>query len=508
MPQIKNKNFKNFEKTDVLCIYGQSSPDFNDQLKKWLKKKKNRKIIFLEDDIDKYKSLDDQISKIFKKREVKSIFIKDSLDLDLKKIAWDCVYLDLKVIKSPTDLRDSNFEKIENFLNEYHLGATLTSYIYSDFGINVFENFYSNLLNTDKFALFESMKDSCKNIPAIIAGAGPSIENDLDDLKKAYDKALIFTSGSSINIFSKNNIKYNFAASIDQNPYFKRFKNNHLFENNNIFFYQNQINRHNLSIVDGNKALVSDYGAYPLKGWIYERLGIKQDVFEAGWTVTTFLIKIATLLGCNPIIFVGLDLSYQKDKYAKGVTKDKSEYELIKIKDKKGEIVFTQKDWLLAKKWIEEFAKNKTTTFINASQSGLKIENVEESNLKALLKNLQNLQDLEGFTHTLYQNQEIIKLDKKKVIDVLTQIAKSLKKADFLCDEYMLEMEKNIFEDINLLKLQNEIVYIHLLDPIWQIWKPVIKREIPDDKMHLIINKLLFFKNVIFEHLKLIGQFL
>ncbi|NGX28805.1 MAG: hypothetical protein K940chlam1_00992, partial [Candidatus Anoxychlamydiales bacterium] len=161
-----------------------------------------------------------------------------------------------------------------------------------------------------------------------------------------------------------------------------------------------------------------------------------------------------------------------------------------------------------AKKWIEEFAKNKTTTFINASQSGLKIENVEESNLKALLKNLQNLQDLEGFTHTLYQNQEIIKLDKKKVIDVLTQIAKSLKKADFLCDEYMLEMEKNIFEDINLLKLQNEIVYIHLLDPIWQIWKPVIKREIPDDKMHLIINKLLFFKNVIFEHLKLIGQFL
>ena len=220
--------------------------------------------------------------------------------------------------------------------------------LYRDFGIPQLTNVITNLSKGQEVKKGESLAGKFEGIPAIICGAGPSLEKDLDDLKKVCDKALIFSSGSSINIFSKNSIKYSFSASIDQNPYFKRFKNNHLFENNNIFFYQNQINHHNLSIVDTNKTLVADYGAYPLKSFIYEKLGIKQDVFEAGWTVTTFLIKIAYLLGCNPIIFVGLDLSYKKDKYARGVTKDKSEYELLKIKDKKGKIVFTQKDWLLS----------------------------------------------------------------------------------------------------------------------------------------------------------------
>ncbi|NGX34141.1 MAG: hypothetical protein K1060chlam1_00490 [Candidatus Anoxychlamydiales bacterium] len=513
MQEINAKFFEDFHKTDVVCIYGKSDCEHLSFLKKWLKKTENRRIIFLEDDIKKYDDLLSFVDKHFEKerKKTQTIYI-GNFEKDLKKIAWDSVYLDLKIIKGLKEKRKDSFDKIFQTLTDLHLGANLTSYLYSDFGINTFENFYYNILKNDEFILFENLKDQFKNIPAIIAGAGPSLDKNLDHLKGLEDKALIFAGGSVLNIFAKKNIKYHFAASIDQNPYFKRFKENDVFEK--PFFYQNQINHNNLSLVHGRKILVSDYGAYPLKSWIYEMLNIKQETFEAGWTVTTFLIKIAKMLGCNPIITIGLDLSFKKHKYSRGVVKEKSEYLAIKTKDINGKEVLTQKDWILAKSWIEEYAsKNKDKTFINATEGGLKLENFQSLKLLDVLNSLKSSldldldPDLEGYIHTKISNENFIKLDNKKIIDVLSQILKSLKKSDEFLDEYLSDLEKKLV-DFNLLKLQNQIAYTHLLEPLWQIWKHTLLRNIENNEIHILLNKLLFFKNVIFEHLNLLRKFL
>lgn len=493
---------------DIICVYGKSNQENFSFLKKWLDEKEKRKLFFLEDDRNKFNILAKQINNYFTKenQNVQIVFI-GNFEKDLKKLAWENVYLNLQCIKGSDEKRKDSFDKIFTILNELHLGASVTSYLYSDFGIKTFDNVYNNLLNADQFILFENLKNKFKNVPAIIAGAGPSLDKNIHLLKEVSNKALIFVGGSALNIFAKKNIKDHFAASIDQNPYVARFKENEIFEK--PFFYQNQINYDNLSLVHSKKILLSDYGAYPLKSWIYDRLNIKQKTFEAGWTVTTFLIKIATLLGCNPIVMVGLDLCFKKQKYSKGVVKEKSEYSLIKTKDILNQDVYTQKDWLLAKNWIENYASiNKDKTFINATEGGLKIENLKNMNLLKVVENLKNGQmDLNGLIHSVVSNESSIKLKKKNVLGIISEIFESLKKSDYLCDEYINDIEINDI-DFNLLKLQNQIAYTHLLDPLWQIWKFLILRNIEKNEIHILLNKLLFFKNVIFQHLNLLGKFL
>jgi len=506
MQKLDDIFFEDLHDTDAIFVYGEASDKFYSFLKDWLLDKKNRKLYFLEDSKDSFNKSKDAIDQIFQTK-ASFVFIED-IEKDLKKIAWDFVYLNIKCVKSSKETRDDNFSKIATLLENFHLGANLTSYLYSDFGINIFENVYNNLLKTDEIYLFEDLKDKFKDKPAVIVGAGPSLEKNAHFLKQMYDKALIFAGGSALNILSNKNIRFHFGSSVDQKPYFKKFKQNNIFEK--PFFYQNQINHHNFSLVNGKKILLSDYGLYPMKRWIYEKLNIEQNIIEAGWTVTTFLIKIAKFLGCDPIITVGLDLSFKNNKYAKGAVKTKDNYKQIKAKDINNLDVYTQKDWILAKNWVEEFAKtNKDTTFINATEGGLKIENLKNLKLLDVLNDFEknDLLDFDGLIHSIFANLSTKKIDRSKVLDILTTIKTSFHKSDVICDEYLLDIEKNIFE-IDLIKLQNQIVYTHLLEPMWQIWKHVILRQIEKHEIHILINKLLFFKNVIFEHLNLLGKIL
>lgn len=506
MKQIDDVFSEDLLNTQVVCVYGESDIKFYAFLKKWLEKNKERKIIFLEDDNQKFEKSKKIISDNFTSKSFKNFLVQNDLEEVLKQIAWDCSYLNLKILKSNIEKREDNFKKISEKLNDLHLGVNITSYLYSDFGIKIFENVYNNLLKTDSFVFFEPLVNKFKNIPAIIAGAGPSLDKNIHLLKEAYNKALLFVGGSALNVFSKQNIKHHFSGFIDQSHLFKRFKNNNFFED--VFFYTNQMSHYNSTIVHSNRILVSDYGAFPLESWIYDQLNIKQAVFEAGFNVTTLLIKIASYLGCNPIYFVGLDLCFKKDKYAKGVTKANKIYTHIELKDINNETVYTQQDWFLAKKWIEDFAaSNKNINFVNATEGGLKLENINNSKLSDVLSNLKNNLDLFGYVHSIYEEQEKIKIDRKKIIQILEIIRESLERSDILCDEYLSQLEKDNFDE-NLIKFQKEIAYIHLLDPVWQIWKFAILRKVEDNKVHIMINKLIFFKNVISNHLKILGNIL
>jgi len=504
MKQINDVFFEDLYNIQAICVYGESDFEFYSFLKEWLEEEKERKIIFLEEDSEKYEKSKKHINKIFTSKSVKNIFIKNSFEECLKKIAWDCSYLNLKILKSNVEKRKDSFEKISQILNELHLGVNLTSHLYADFGIKIFENIYNNLLKTNDFVFFDTFCNKFKNIPAIIAGAGPSLDKNIHLLKEAYDKALIFVGGSALNIFSKKNVRHHFSGFIDQSCLFKRFKNNYFFEN--VFFYTNQMNYHNFSIVHSNKVLLSDYGAYPLENWMYDQLNIKQQVFEGGWNVTTFLIKIAAYLGCNPIYFVGLDLCFKKNKYAKGVTKTKKIYEHIKLTNINNETVYSQKDWFLAKKWIEEFVlANKKIKFINATEGGLKLENINNLKLSDALNSLDTNSDLFGYVHSIYQQMEKKKFDKQKVIQVLKIIKKSFERSDILCDEYLSEIQNNNIDE-NLIRLQKEIAYVYLIDPVWQIWKYVILRKTQNTSLHILINKLIFFKTVIANHLIILKE--
>lgn len=182
MQKLDDIFFEDLHDIDAIFIYGIANDKFYKFLKDWAGDKKNRKLYFLEDSYHSLDNLKNQIVEIFQEK-ANIIFIED-MEKDLKKLAWDFVYLNIKCVKSSDEKRLDNFSKISAKLEHFHLGANLTSYLYNDFGINIFENVYNNLLKTQTLTLFEDLIDKFKNKPALIVGAGPSLEKKCTFFKR------------------------------------------------------------------------------------------------------------------------------------------------------------------------------------------------------------------------------------------------------------------------------------------------------------------------------------
>jgi hypothetical protein len=131
--------------------------------------------------------------------------------------------------------------------------------------------------------------------------------------------------------------------------------------------------------------------------------------------------------------------------------------------------------------------------------------NIENTALKDALNNLNSIDNLNIKIDKIIKNINEIEIYQKKIKEIIATIYQSLKNTNKILDEYLIEIEKNIL-DYNLIRLSNEIVYLYLLEPIWHIWVNIFKKEIKDDKIALLINKILFFKNILTQHLNLINS--
>ncbi len=151
MNQLNDVFFEDLYNIQTICVYGEGDAKFFAFLKEWQEDEEERKIIFLEDEEKKYQKLIKQTKDYFSLENIKHILIQNDLENVLKQVAWDCIYLNIKILKSNNEKRNETFSEIHKILNELHLGANITSYVYADFGIKNFENIYNNLLNSDSF---------------------------------------------------------------------------------------------------------------------------------------------------------------------------------------------------------------------------------------------------------------------------------------------------------------------------------------------------------------------
>jgi hypothetical protein len=547
----------NLKNNHVLFIYGVGLGYAYEAAKSWLKKKRNRRLIFLEDDLGVIRHLfETEIgTKILKDPQVQLHFFNHA-DLEnpsstLSELYWN--FLTSQILVSALPYYE--YEKKEIFLEIKHrilYDATLReSHLeYLDYGILFFKSFYPNIKKLEGSYLGNELFGKFKNIPAIVCGAGPSLEKHLPLLQSLRDHALIFGGGSSLNILNAAGIQPHFGAGVDPNPgQFERLSTNSAFET--PFLYRNRLYPPAFDMVHGPHLYVTGSGGYDISEWFEKKLKIKGRFIEEGFNVVNFCLELANAFGCNPIIFVGMDLAYTDMRlYAPGVISDAAVKEeeiinLTQIADKAvlktdihGKPIYTMWKWISESQWVSTFAKeHPDITLINSTEGGLGFSEVPNIPLEEVInKHLTHSYDLEGWVHTEIQNGAMPQITTRKVVAVMKNLRKSLQRCkeglDLLLKETNLMREQIQKEKTQPAFLQSGLAalcetelleepgYKHVLDVFNRVYMLTLTHDAhlaksssrtPEwrtslKKLDLNAKKLIFLRNVALVNMELINR--
>lgn len=356
----------------------------------------------------------------------------------LRQIAWEGVFLscNFKKVNSKSPLLD-HFKRVQE---EVHLLAS----DFGDLGIQLARNLLDNLAHMDALYLAKDLEGAFRGIPAIICGAGPSLEKAVDKLRELPNRALIMAGGAGISALEHFGITPHFIAGIDPYPAKERLqlkKSQHL-----PFFFQGRVASDLLKEMHGPKIWVAPSGHFPMEEWIADSLGLPLEKFDGGWNVATFLTALACHLGCDPVILVGVDLS--GEDYAGQVMKGEG----------------PKRDWSIAAEWLTQFKK-------------------QHPQVRGSLDSLERTYDLDRLIRSA-------PFKPVNLQECRSQFLESLDRVKTACNQ-LLSDKRTAEHFLIQFALEEEPAYLTLCKPVWEIWQHVFKREISDAK-DLEINKWLF----------------
>ena len=451
---------KLLEETDVLCLFGFDPVHIQKEIEPWLFSG-DKEVLFV--DSNNFSILEEFLN-ISKKRA-------------FQRFSYCISPLLEEVTKKEMEELASHYQTLQ-----WHAHLELSDY--QDFGVTVFRNLCSNLARNSDTKTFGLLKNSLKGLPAFICGAGPSLKEAMPYLEKVQNHGVIFAGGAALTLLK--NIQIHIAAGIDPNPSFDRCQLQGSFEA--PFFYQSRFSSKLLDLAQGPLVQVPSHSGIRIN---------EVEGFDGGCTVTTFCAAVALHLGCSPVIFVGMDLAYEegKIKYFAQSSEEMSPTVLYQGKH-------TQKDWVIAAKWLENLVMQRSDVpFYRVGEQGLLLEGIEQITFSDLLakKDFPTF-DIEGAVHSM-------KSQVQNSVEETHQLEKSLKDCLTHVENILLLFEKAYPQDptssgtfiLHLFALYNEIVYLHLLEPLWSVWKFPIERNLQSD-YEKQLHQWLFFKKVLEEH--------
>lgn len=261
--------------------------------------------------------------------------------------------------------------------------------------INSMKNF-REILNTRNILL--EKKGKFINKPAIIVAAGPSLNEEIENIRHIKEKGLayIFSVGSAVNTLIHHNIYPDAACTYDPGKF-----------NYNVFKRIINLNIKDIPMIFGSTVGYETLINYPGKKYhmITSQdtvssyfLKNKDDndiyiVYDAP-TIAVVTMELLYELGFNPIILVGQNLGYRgREKYSKGISyskpvSDKEIENSMKIKDVYGNEMLTNKGFNLMREQMEEYIKMiPDIEIINTTKGGAYIEGTKFVELKDVIEN-------------------------------------------------------------------------------------------------------------------------
>lgn len=257
-------------------------------------------------------------------------------------------------------------------------------------GINQFKDVMQENLKTNESANYPTISDFYRDYKfegesIIMVAAGPSLDLNIENLKKLQYKFKIFCVGTALRTLIKNDIVPSMICIIDPQEIVQQQLRG--LENTNIpLCFLNTASRWAVSNYNGPKYI------------FFNSLNIFDDIIiNTGKTVAIPTIDIAVQGRVKEIILIGQDLAFIDGKSHTYSINDTYSSHNLNHRQKKdpslmhkvlgvtGETLYTNSTYLNYKHFIElEIKNNPHIKFYNAS-SGAKIENTEFLKLDSII---------------------------------------------------------------------------------------------------------------------------
>jgi hypothetical protein len=438
------------DQKQILYVYGVGLGDYYRAAKDWLKANPDSHMVFLEDDLSIIKHLleTESGSALVRDPQVHLYYIHDLKESTaiFENLFWNFVqtHMHISALKYYEETKSERFADLQHRI-QYDASiknALLEEYL--KYGVGFYKNFYPNLLFLTGSYLGNKMFGKFHKVPAIICGAGPSLQKHLHLLGNLKNNALIFAGGSAMNALNSAHIQPHFGAGIDPNAeQYKRLSENSAFEV--PFFYRNRMFHQAFQAIHGPRLYIPGSGGYAVSDWFEEKLGIKSELLDEGHNVVNFCLQIARHLGCDPIILVGVDLAYTENlQYAPGIVENAAldttrvlhttdfDRESLTKNDIFGNPVTTLWKWVAEAEWIGDFAKEHADIhIINCTEGGLGFPGVPNEPFSEIVDTyLKKSFDLNGRVHGEIQNSVMPQISYEKIVELMEQFAGSLERSE------------------------------------------------------------------------------
>ncbi len=438
-----NLDLHTLEDREILWIYGVGEGNVYSVIKPWLEAHSTRTLVFLEKKCARLKGFlsTDTATELLYNPQVEFFLLSPSKKQWLTQMKQ---HINTKMLLQPCILAteeyklDPTFKDLENYVYSETAKSSITACEFYLFSENFYRNFYNNIWHLPQSYQGECFYSAFKGTPAVICGAGPSLQQHFETLKHLSSKALIFSGGTSTSIFSQEGIIPHFCSAIDPNETeWLHLKDHTLYET--PIFYSPRLSAKLLNHTHNPKCYVNEEYWYPISYWLEQQLAVQTHTeklqFPESFSVTVFNLQLAIAMGCDPLIFVGLDLSCTQEHYAGGVKSAHIESERKMVWEEDlymtstyGQEVKTDWMWCAESEVISRIcAQYPNKTFLNSTEGGLGIKGVLNEPLEKVISTyLKKNDDLYAKIHQVIATASFTYITNEKIKEHLKTIYRSL----------------------------------------------------------------------------------
>lgn len=208
-----------------------------------------------------------------------------------------------------------------------------------------------------------------EELPAIIVAAGPSLDKNIDELKRAEGKAFIFATDTAVKHLIKHNIKFDAIITIDAKKAVVHLRDEKC---HNIPLFCVLEARNQMMEMHTGRKIWFRGSVYMYS--LYSKFNREFPGYNSGGSVSTAAFSVCLSMNFKNIIFIGQDLAYDGEvTHAGGVVRKiigegKGQKQVESID---GGMVWSRYDWLIYLEWLENSIRDiKGINVIDATEGG------------------------------------------------------------------------------------------------------------------------------------------